>query len=660
MFREDSSKNVSGRRTSPDKAISSDSASELLKAVSGGPSGLQFTLTVAGLPPTTFVVAGFTLVESFSSPWRLEADLASASPAVPFEEVLDNSATLCVWQDGELQRRVSGIVAAFEQGDTGRHQTRYSMTLLPAMWRASLRRNARIFQQQTPEEIIRTLLRESGVATVSFMLRHSHPAREFCVQYQEDDLSFINRLSAEEGMYYYFRTDEAGTLVFADDAGTLSAGPVLPWNPAKETQKTRCVSALSRSVRVRPARVELKDYTFKNPAWPASFNERVRELHNQRGSYEYYDFPGRFKDEQHGRDFTRYQLEGLRNDADTGRGQSNEVRLTPGTLFTLTAHPREELNTRWQPVSVTHTGRQPQALQQETGEQGTTLTGSFVFIPAHQTWRPRPLPKPRMDGAQTARVVGPPGEEIYCDGYGRVRVQFPWDRYAQGDDTSSCWIRVSQPWAGEGWGMIATPRVGQEVVVEFLHGDPDQPVIIGRTYHASNLPSTRLPAAKTQMAFRSKTHKGQGYNELLFEDANGQERLSLHAQKDMTTVVKDNQTTLIEKGNQTLTVQTGNRRVVLDTGDEITEIGQGSLTETVKQKRETLANSILSMAQAAENSPGVQKHEASDQIELRVGEAKITLTTGSVTINFGEGSRIILSKEGISLDGTRIDLNKDK
>nr|WP_249226271.1 type VI secretion system tip protein VgrG [Entomohabitans teleogrylli] len=622
------------------------------------PSGLQFTLTVTGLPPDTFVVVDFALSESFSSPWLLQLGLASADPAVSFEAVLDNDAVLTVLRDGAVERKVSGIIAAFEQGDTGQHQTRYSMVMRPAMWRTSLRRNSRIFQQQTPDDIISTLLRESGVVNVAFALRNDHPAREFCVQYQEDDLSFIARLSSEEGMYYYFEMGEDGeTLVFADDAGTLPTGPVLPWNPARETQtKDLCISTFRRSVQVRPAMVELKDYTFKNPGWPARFNEQASTLHNQRPDYEYYDFPGRFKDEQHGKDFTHYQLEGLRNDADAGHGQSNSSELFPGLLFTLQNHPRADLNTRWQVVSITHSGRQPQALEHDSGEQGTTLENQFSFVPAQQTWRPAPLPKPRVDGSQIGIVVGPPGEEIFCDSFGRVRVQFPWDRYGQSDDKSSCWIRVSQPWAGQGWGMIATPRIGQEVVVDFLHGDPDQPIIIGRTYHAANLPSIGLPASKTQMAFRSKTHKGQGYNELKFEDANGQEMLSMHAQKDMSTKVKNDRTTIvganhteIVKGQQQISVLEGSRTI---------HVQKGELTEIIAKSKSITADDITCLAtggQGGEHS-GWQSFMAKNGVMLGVGKSQITLKPDCIILNIGD-SVIQLSEDGIVINGKSVFVN---
>ncbi|VXC73627.1 putative type VI secretion system protein VgrGA [Enterobacterales bacterium 8AC] len=630
----------------------SGAAASAASAVLGGaqPSGLQFTLTSAGLPPQTFVVVDFGLTETLSSPFVLNVNLASADPAVDFAAVLDEDATLFIWREGVLQRSVTGMVASFQQGDTGFHQTRYSMVIRPALWRTSLRRNSRIFQQESIENIITTLLKENGINDFAFGLRNPHPAREFCVQYQESDFDFIQRLTAEEGIFYYFEFSAGkNTVVYADDVGSLPKGATLPYNPNVAAQAQElCVTTFTRSAQVRPAMVQLKDYTFKNPNWAAAFSQQSGELQNQRPDYEHFDFPGRFKDEQHGQDFTRYRLEALRNDANLGQGQSNDFTLQPGQLFTLTNHPRGDLNHPWQLLSIQHTGQQPQALEQESGGQGTFLTNQFSFIPHTQTWRPTPLAKPVMDGPQIAMVVGPPGEEIYCDEFGRVRLQFLWDRYGKSNDNSSCWIRVTQPWAGQGWGMVAIPRIGQEVVVDFLHGDPDQPIVTGRTYHANNLPSIGLPAAKTQMAFRSKTHKGEGYNELRFEDAKGGEGLFLHAQKDMSTVVKNDQSLTVESGNRTLNILAGN---------EAKTVKQGGLSEDICTLRSTSANMVQVKANAGKSGPGTQLYEASDDITLKVGAGEIKMTTASIVLKFA-GSSIQLDANGIFVSGPVIHLNK--
>nr|WP_244183455.1 type VI secretion system tip protein VgrG [Xenorhabdus kozodoii] len=548
------------------------------------PSGLQFTLTAGGLAPETFVVTDFTLHEHFSQPFQLEVGLASADPAIDFPAVLDRSATLTILQDGVESRSITGMVASFEQGNTGLHQTTYQMSIRPDMWRTTLRQNSRIFQQQNIAAIITTLLKEHGIRDVIFSLRHAHPEREFCVQYQESDFAFLQRLTAEEGIFYFFECGNGrNTLVFADDAGSVPPGIVLPYQPETSSLGEPAVSSLTHRAQVRPATVQLKDYTFKNPAWAAEFRQQMKDDTLQQGYYEHYDYPGRFKDEAHGKDFTRYRLEGLRNDAVTGHGHGQAMAIQPGRLFTLYNHPREDLNQPWQVVGASHTGRQPQARETAGSDSGTTLHSQFSFIRHHQHWRPAPLPKPVIDGPQIAKVVGPAGEEIFCDQYGRVRLQFPWDRYGKSDDQSSCWIRVTQPWAGQGWGMLAIPRIGQEVVVDFLHGDPDQPIVTGRTYHASNIPPGALPGSKTQMAFRSKTHKGEGYNELLFEDAKGSERLALHAQKDMSTeVLNDRSTRVVHDhtesvgNNQVISVRKDRHKEVI--GLEVSSIGTRQVT----------------------------------------------------------------------------------
>ncbi|EAR9311346.1 type VI secretion system tip protein VgrG, partial [Salmonella enterica] len=291
-----------------------------------------------------------------------------------------------------------------------------------------------------------------------------------------------------------------------------------------------------------------------------------------------------FKDEQHGRDFTRYRLEGLRNDAETGVCFCNTPKLWPGVRFQLTDHPSGTLNREWQVVGSVLSGEQPQALHGSQGE-GTTLGNRCEVVPADRTWRVAPLPKPRVDGPQSAVVTGPAGEEIFCDEHGRVRVKFRWDRYNPATEAGSCWVRVSQAWAGAGFGNLAIPRVGQEVIVDFLNGDPDQPIIMGRTYHEDNRSPGSLPGTKTQMTIRSKTYRGSGFNELRFEDATGKEQVYIHAQKNMDTEVLNNRTTDV-KADHTETIG-NNQRVTVGTGQTVKV---GSKKEGGHDQRITVAN----------------------------------------------------------------------
>ncbi|EMV5443206.1 type VI secretion system tip protein VgrG, partial [Escherichia coli] len=278
----------------------------------------------------------------------------------------------------------------------------------------------------------------------------------------------------------------------------------------------------------------------------------------------------------HGQNFARWQMDGWRNNAETARGMSCSPEIWPGRRIVLTGHPQANLNREWQVVASELHGEQPQAVPGRQGA-GTALENHFAVIPADRTWRPQPLLKPLVDGPQSAVVTGPAGEEIFCDEHGRVRVKFNWDRYNPADQDSSCWIRVAQAWAGTGFGNLAIPRVGQEVIVDFLNGDPDQPIIMGRTYHHENRTPGSLPGTKTQMTIRSKTYKGSGFNELKFDDATGKEQVYIHAQKNMNTEVLNNRTTdVINNHAETI----GNNQMIAVTNNQIQTVGVNQI-ETV-------------------------------------------------------------------------------
>ncbi|WOA52023.1 type VI secretion system Vgr family protein [Dickeya solani] len=613
-------------------------------------TGLQFTVKVGALPETTFAVVDFELSEALNQPFALSLSLASSQPGIDFGAVLDQPCELRVWYDGELQRRVSGIVSRFAQGDTGFRRTRYQAEVRPALWRLGLRTNARLFQTQKPDAIIGTLLEEAGITDFAFALRHEHAVREYCVQYRESDLAFINRLAAEEGLFY-FHEFEAGKhrVVFADDAGALTKGPELFFNLATQgLTEGAYVRRFRYAEAVSTAEVELKDYSFKTPAYGLSHKKTSNELAHQRESYQHFDYPGRFKLDPSGKAFTGYRLDALRADAITGVGESNAAELRPGSSFTLTEHPNPAFNLAWQVVAVTHSGQQPQALEEESGGEPTTLSNSFEVVKATTTWRAAMPYKPRVDGPQIATVVGPAGEEIYCDEFGRVKLQFPWDRYGASDDQSSCWVRVSQGWAGGQYGLIAIPRIGHEVVVSFLEGDPDQPIVTGRTFHATNPSPYPLPASKTRTSLRTSTHKGAGFNELRFEDQAGQEEVFIHAQKDMNTVVLNNRSTSVNAshtenvgGDQTVVVQ--HNQTVSVKENQVTEI-QGEQTVAVTQNRHTTVNDNESL-------------QVKNNIAIQSQSGDILIATAGGFIAIDKDGNISITGKGLVLNGTRIDLN---
>ncbi|WP_139787983.1 type VI secretion system tip protein TssI/VgrG, partial [Escherichia coli] len=414
---------------------------------------------------------------------------------------------------------------------------------------------------------------------------------------------------------------------------------------------------------IRPSSVVTKDYTFKRPGWAGRFEQEGQHQDYQRTQYEVYDYPGRFKS-AHGQNFARWQMDGWRNNAETARGMSRSPEIWPGRRIVLTGHPQANLNREWQVVASELHGEQPQAVPGRSGS-GTTLNNHFAVIPADRTWRPQPLLKPLVDGPQSAVVTGPAGEEIFCDEHGRVRVKFNWDRYNPADQDSSCWIRVAQAWAGTGFGHLAIPRVGQEVIVDFLNGDPDQPIIMGRTYHQENRTPGSLPGTKTQMTIRSKTYMGSGFNELKFDDATGREQVYIHAQKNMDTEVLNDRTTTVKhdhretvKNDQTVTIQEGNRLLTVEKGHKITGVLKGSLSEDVFQDRGTIAGSVhVDAVNNGGEGDGIQAYTAIKEILLAVEESKIALTPDGIQLQVGESTVIRLSKDGITIVGGSVFIN---
>ncbi|EFG8669896.1 type VI secretion system tip protein VgrG, partial [Escherichia coli] len=454
------------------------------------------------------------------------------------------------------------------------------------------------------------------------------------------------------------------SLVLCDTVLYLPESFEIPWNPNTRTEvSTLCISQFRYSAQIRPSSVVTKDYTFKRPGWAGRFDQEGQHQDYQRTQYEVYDYPGRFKG-AHGQNFARWQMEGWRNNAETARGMSRSPEIWPGRRIVLTGHPQANLNREWQVVASELHGEQPQAVPGRRGA-GTALENHFAVIPADRTWRPQPRLKPLVDGPQSAVVTGPEGEEIFCDEHGRVRVKFNWDRYNPADQDSSCWIRVAQAWAGTGFGNLAIPRVGQEVIVDFLNGDPDQPIIMGRTYHQENRTPGSLPGTKTQMTIRSKTYMGSGFNELKFDDATGREQVYIHAQKNMDTEVLNDRTTTVKhdhretvKNDQTVTIQEGNRLLTVEKGHKITGVLKGSLSEDVFQDRGTIAGSVhVDAVNNGGEGNGIQAYTAIKEIMLAVEESKIALTPDGIQLQVGESTVIRLSKDGITIVGGSVFIN---
>lgn len=663
--------------------------------------GLRFTLKIDGLEEKALAVVRFSLQQKYSEPFALDVDVTSQFADYAPAKFLEKKAVLTILQGKVAQRYISGVVTGVSLGKNNNWQMRYHLRISPSLWRCSLRQNFRIFQQQDIQSISSLLLIENDVTDWTPAFYESHSSREFCVQYGESDLAFLNRLWSEEGLFYFdwhANGEPEQKMVLTDDIASTAILGELPFNPNNGI--TESISEFRYQAQIRPSSVETQDYTFKAPGWQGYYGRHGEHLNGQRTQYEVFDYPGRFKDEQHGEDFARYQIEGWRNNAEMATGQSNSAKLWPGIRFTLRGHPYVSLNQEWQVVTSLIHGEQPQA---EHGSQdaGTTMSNHFSVIPSDRTWRPLPLAKPRVDGPQSAIVTGPEGEEIFCDEHGRVRVRFHWDRYSPGNEDSSCWVRVSQAWAGTGFGNLAIPRVGQEVIVDFLNGDPDQPIVMGRTYHQDNRSPGSLPGTKTQMTIRSKTYKGSGFNELKFEDATGKEQLYLHAQKDMvtevlhdrsTTVNNDHQETVVHNQNlnvgvgQTISVgskkEGGHDQSLSITHDQMVKVGNDQ-TLTVANNRfiRTGKDELLHVTNDRKVTvEGKQEHKTTqDHISLVQGKQSLTVqgdlaqkvagalgisvegdivlkSSGSISLQAGN-SFVVIHAGGVDIVGPKINLN---
>ncbi|MFP3994815.1 type VI secretion system tip protein TssI/VgrG [Pseudomonas capeferrum] len=573
------------------------------------PSQSDFYFTFQPLAgQSEFEVVSFELNEAISTPYQLNLELISFDDEVDFGQLLDKPVLFTIWRGERALRYVHGLVSSFSQGDTGFCRTRYRALVEPMLARAGLRSNWRIFQQKTAPQILEIMLKRQGILHFQLNSSGEHQVREFCVQAGETDLAFIARLAAEEGFVYRFEhTPKQHMLLFTDrllwlgqisrgviqrdddegfDDDDIDPNQVLYRSNRGGDQAMPCLHRLRYSEQVRTARQVQRDYTFTNPAYRQEHRAEASDLKHQSTAYEYFDYPGRYKRDAVGVPFTATRITALRHDARIAEVEGDDVRLQPGLSFTLIEHPRDDLNVHWRVINVHHEGTQFTSLQEEAAgaQQGTRYSQAAVLVPGRAEWRPAPLAKPRIDGPHMATVVGPPGEEIYCDSWGRVKVSFPWDRESENNEFSSCWVRVSQGWAGGSWGSMAIPRIGQDVIIQYVNADPDQPMITGRTYCGNQLPPYDLPEHKTRMTIKSQTHKGGGYNELRFEDELGRQEVFIHAERDQNNVVKHNETTQVgndraERVEQDETISIGRDRREDVAQDESLSIGQNRVHE---------------------------------------------------------------------------------
>lgn len=556
--------------------------------------------------------------EALSELFSFQVDLISQDARIELKKLIGKKVTMGIaLADGDT-RYISAHVSDFVHTGADGGIANYSAELVPWIWILSRRRDSRIFQDKTTEQIIKEVFAYYlTLADHEFRLNKPLKPISYCTQYQETDLDFVLRLLEQEGLFFTFQHSQEGhCLVISDDSSVLpplERQPVIRYHTASVTETADSITAWSSSRRFQPTKLTLKSFDYKQPGNPHLVQLNSLNQQGEVGQYEVFEYEGLYgyKDADEGIRKARYRLEAMEVNGKTFSGESNCRAMEPGCYFELSQHYDHDNDVvddrQFLILSVNHWGQNNYANDGEAGYRN-----SFSCIRRKIPFRPLShTPRAGISGPQTAIVVGPPGEEIYTDDLGRVKLQFHWDRNGEFNDKSSCWVRVAQSGASGGFGSIQIPRVGDEVVVVFLDGNPDRPLIMGSLYNSTNTPPWALPANKTQSGFLTRSMKGDGgtANFFRFEDKAGAEQIIMHAERNMDTEIELDETHDVGN-NRTITV--GGTHTETVKKDTVVQVTEGSYTLQVD-------NQFIQVA-------------AKQHIILQVGDSSITLTPEGIEI----------------------------
>jgi type VI secretion system secreted protein VgrG len=593
--------------------------------------------------------------------FEFELDLLSEDRELDPDDLLGQNMTVRLALPEERTRYFNGFVSRFMH--TGvvavptpggeRELSAYRATLRPWLWFLTRTSDCRIFQDKTVPEIVKQLLRERGFTDFEESLYSSYRKLPYCVQYRETDFAFISRLLEQEGIYYYFKHENGRhKLVLCDDAG--SHKPVQGYEripfylPAERGHRERDhVYEWSFGRELQPGAVVLNDFDFERPRASLLARSTTARRHAL-ADFEIYDYPGEYVQSSDGEQYARVRIEELQAGHEVAYGAGNARGLVAGALFTLEHPPREDQEREYLVVSAVHDLRSDE-YESGSGNGREPYACTFTAIAGRQPFRAaRVTPKPVIQGPQTAIVVGKSGEEIWPDKYGRVKVLFHWDRYGKADENSSCWIRVAQMWAGKRWGAMHLPRVGQEVLVEFLEGDPDQPIITGRVYNGDAMPPYDLPANASMSTVKSNSTKGGGgFNELRFEDKKGEEQVFVHAQKDLDVRVKANRRESI-----------GNERHLFVKSDRVEQV-DGSVHLTVGKDHFDKTGTAWSVdaGQTIDARAGMTVAlDGGQEVHVKGGMSVVIEAGVQLTLKVG-GNFVVIDPAGVTIQGTLVLIN---
>ncbi|ECJ9916317.1 type VI secretion system tip protein VgrG, partial [Salmonella enterica] len=634
--------------------MAQDAVSAIVSAVADGPGAHNVTVSGSAVPPGALLFAsldgGETLSELFSYVVQLKTpdtlNLGYVSPAanLPLKPMVGKDLCVNIELDGGGKRHISGLVtAARVVGHEGRSVT-YELRMEPWLKLLTHTSDYKAFQNKTVVDILDEVLAEYPYP-VEKRLVESYPVRTWQVQYGETDFDFLQRLMQEWGIYWWFEhSEDSHTLVLADAISAHKAcpdSPLVEWHQEGLKLDKEFIHTITANESLRTGQWVLDDFDFTKPRSLLA-NTVANPRETGHAIYEHYEWPGDYFDKSEGEMLTRIRMEAQRSPGSRVLGGGNIRTLMTGYTFTLENYPTAEVN---QEYLLMQTLLFVQDNAQHSGQdQHFTFSTRFELHPTREVFRPqRTVSKPHTKGPQSAIVTGPAGQEIWTDQYGRVKVQFGWDRYGKMDENSSCWIRVSYPWAGKGFGMIQIPRIGQEVLVDFKNGDPDLPIIVGRTYNQDTMPPWGLPGMASQSGIFSHSLYGgpTNGNMLRFDDKTGAEEVKFHAEKDLNTTVKN---------NETHTVMVDRTKTIIK--NETNSIGEDRNTTVTK-------NDGLSVKLAQTINIGTTyRLDVGDQFTLRCGNAALVLHKDG-SIEFCGKQLMLHTSDVMQLIGKGIDMNPD-
>ena len=603
--------------------------------------------------------------EEISSLFSFDLEMLSENHNIAFKDIVGKNVTVAIILADGGKRYFNGIISRFSQGRGGGDAggdprfSNYTATMVPFFWLLTRTSDSRIFQGLSVPDIVEKILKEKEVLDYEIKLHSSYDKRDYCVQYRETDFNFVSRLIEEEGIYYFFKHEDKKHILVLSDVPDehkpcpnqetaryqISAGGQLEEDMLK---------SLDIAQEIRVGKYTLKDFNFETPATDLKVEVPSQQALGP-GEREVYDYPGGYGKRSEGDRLANIRMQEEEAAVTTINGSGSCRAFTSGFKFELRDYYRDDMNNKaFVLTSIHHEATQEYVPSERDTE--LSYSNNFSCIPFNVPFRPRRrTPGPVVEGIQTAIVVGPKGEEIYPDEHARVKVQFHWDREGMRDENSSCWIRVSQVHAGAGFGGIDIPRIGEEVIVDFIEGDPDRPMITGRVYNGNNKPPTSLPEAGMVSGLKSNsTPGGGGDNTITLDDTKGKEKITIHGQYDMNTSV-DHDQTLTVHNNRTGTIDVDDTETVGN--NQTINIGANQSVSVGANKTETIGVAkALTIGAAYQVSVGAVMNETVGAAKMEeIGGSKVVAVGGSSSENVA-AKKSVNAGASIKLNSPKIDL----